>query len=485
MVSDTCCGQLHAQQVSDTSRDSLVPRTMRATALWWVGVVLCAWSPSAHADPAPDATDPNLVSVLTTANWASELAASPSAVWLVKFYAPWCGHCKRLAPAFAQIAAEMEGAPVRLARVDATVEKELAKRFEVTGYPTLMIFASGGREQWEYAGPRTKPALVSLLERMQRPAVEEIADDKAFQGVKDVIKESGRIHFVLCRPAGAKGGETPSAHILETFSRVARLRQPLDHFAATSAPSVVASILSRAPKGSTDSPQPFLARLSPGERAVEILPFERLASMDASRLEAFFLSWVEMGRLPYFSIVNKDNFSELLTMKRNGGRTLVLGVVRPPHDETTGAPLNLTLAAALGAPRRRGGGLARELRALAMGGGEGEGSDEAEKATQRLRASYLYGLLDGVWFENFTSAYGILPDELPRVLVLKGGNPRSFRVDELGSDRGPQAHTRAGLDAQPSTPSPILATPVPLSPPSPTLTHPHPHPRARNVAQLP
>ena len=152
---------------------------MRATALWWVGVVLCAWSPSAHADPAPDATEPDLVSVLTTANWASELAASPSAVWLVKFYAPWCGHCKRLAPAFAQIAAEMEGAPVRLARVDATVEKELAKRFEVTGYPTLMIFASGGREQWEYAGPRTKPALVSLLERMQRPAVEEIADDKA------------------------------------------------------------------------------------------------------------------------------------------------------------------------------------------------------------------------------------------------------------------------------------------------------------------
>ena len=69
---------------------------------------------------------------------------------------------------------------------------------------------------------------------------------------------------------------------------------------------------------------------------------------------------------------------------------------------------------------------------------------------------------------------GILPDELPRVLVLKGGNPRSFRVDELGSDRGPQAHTRAGLDAQPSTPSPILATPVPLAPPSPTLTPPHP-----------
>ena len=150
-----------------------------------------------------------------------------------------------------------------------------------------------------------------------------------------MIKESGRIHFVLCRPAGAKGGETPSAHILETFSRVARLRQPLDYFAATSAPSVVASILSRAPKGSTDSPQPFLARLSPGERAVEILPFERLASMDASRLEAFLFSWVEMGRLPYFSIVNKDNFSELLTMKRNGGRTLVLGVVRHTHTPYT------------------------------------------------------------------------------------------------------------------------------------------------------
>ena len=145
---------------------------MRATALWWVGVVLCAWSPSAHADPAPDATEPDLVSVLTTANWASELAASPSAVWLVKFYAPWCGHCKRLAPAFAQIAAEMEGAPVRLARVDATVEKELANaregRWEV--YQNIDMCCQGDVEiiqGWKQsttiAGSRVRVATTSEL----------------------------------------------------------------------------------------------------------------------------------------------------------------------------------------------------------------------------------------------------------------------------------------------------------------------------------
>ena len=69
--------------------------------------------------------------------------------------APWCGHCKALAPEYSKAAALLaaESAKARLAKVDGPAEAELTEEFAVTTYPTLKFFRDGNRTHpEEYTG---------------------------------------------------------------------------------------------------------------------------------------------------------------------------------------------------------------------------------------------------------------------------------------------------------------------------------------------
>lgn len=80
--------------------------------------------------------------------------------WFVKFYAPWCGHCKRLSPIWDRLAVELAGS-VRVAKVDATAEETLAEQWDVYSYPDLKLFIEG--EVFEYtSGDRSLDALVAF-----------------------------------------------------------------------------------------------------------------------------------------------------------------------------------------------------------------------------------------------------------------------------------------------------------------------------------
>ncbi|XP_051896260.1 protein disulfide-isomerase A3 [Pristis pectinata] len=91
---------------------------------------------------------------------------------LVEFFAPWCGHCKRLAPEYEAAATRLKG-KVPLIKVDCTANTNTCTKYGVSGYPTLKIFRDG-EESGSYDGPRTADGIVSHLKKQAGPSSVEI-----------------------------------------------------------------------------------------------------------------------------------------------------------------------------------------------------------------------------------------------------------------------------------------------------------------------
>jgi len=131
------------------------------------------------------AAEESKVIVLTNDNF--DTIVNEAETILVKFYAPWCGHCKHLAPEYIKAAATLEKEGVILAEVDATVETKLADRFDVHGYPTLYVFHKGVKS--EYKGPRDHMGIVKYMRAQAGPAAKPLdkeEDLKAFIDRADV-----------------------------------------------------------------------------------------------------------------------------------------------------------------------------------------------------------------------------------------------------------------------------------------------------------
>lgn len=147
----------------------------------------CAALPQlARAEEEEDDGD---VIVLDAENFDEEIAGKVTI--LVEFYAPWCGHCKRLAPEYKKAATILLAAdpPVPLAKVDCPANSALCQKYGVSGYPTLKIFRDGELSS-DYSGPRDANGIASYMKKQSGPSSKELKTKEEFEKFANSIEHS-------------------------------------------------------------------------------------------------------------------------------------------------------------------------------------------------------------------------------------------------------------------------------------------------------
>ncbi|CAI6010922.1 unnamed protein product [Closterium sp. NIES-65] len=94
---------------------------------------------------------------LTASNFRSKVVQDDH-VWMIEFYAPWCGHCQRLKPDYIKAATATKGI-VRFGAINCDEHKSIASEFGIRGFPTLKLFGANKKRPEDYNGARTAKAM--------------------------------------------------------------------------------------------------------------------------------------------------------------------------------------------------------------------------------------------------------------------------------------------------------------------------------------
>ena len=114
------------------------------------------------SEDIPEDWDKEPVKVLVGKNF-QEVAMDKTKDVLVEFYAPWCGHCKQLAPIYDKLGLEFKDSEdVIIAKMDSTANE--VEDIKVQGFPTIKLFKKETNEVIDFAGERTLEGMKKFLE---------------------------------------------------------------------------------------------------------------------------------------------------------------------------------------------------------------------------------------------------------------------------------------------------------------------------------
>ncbi|KAF2400107.1 protein disulfide isomerase [Trichodelitschia bisporula] len=265
---------------------------------------------------------------------------------LAEFFAPWCGHCKALAPEYEEAATSLKEKNIPLAKVDCTEEADLCQKYGVEGYPTLKVFR-GPDAISAYGGARKAQAIISYMTKQSLPAVSVLdkttlpdfktadkvvvvayfaADDKASNETFTAAASALRDDYLFgatsdAALAEAEGVKQPAVVLYKTFDEGKNTftekftKEALESFAKTSATPLVGEVGPETYAGyiSAGIPLAYIFAETPEERetlATELKPVAQkhkgkinFATIDAKAFGQHGGNLnLEVGKWPAFAI---------------------------------------------------------------------------------------------------------------------------------------------------------------------------------------
>ena len=112
--------------------------------------------------PETTAHEPGKVMKVVSKNFNETLNLGKDV--FVKFYAPWCGHCKQMAPAWTTLASMLVKEDIIIAEVDATANEH--PNWDVSSYPTIIYYPSDNKDPVEYTDKREAENLVAFIHEL-------------------------------------------------------------------------------------------------------------------------------------------------------------------------------------------------------------------------------------------------------------------------------------------------------------------------------
>jgi protein disulfide-isomerase A1 len=124
------------------------------------------------SEAVPESNDEDVKVIVGTT--FEQIAFDKSKDVLVEFYAPWCGHCKKLAPIYEELGKSQTSDKIVIAKVDATTNDT---PIEVKGFPTLILFKAGTNEQITFDGARELQTLQNFLKEKAKNGAEVVVTE--------------------------------------------------------------------------------------------------------------------------------------------------------------------------------------------------------------------------------------------------------------------------------------------------------------------
>ncbi|XP_018331269.1 protein disulfide-isomerase TMX3 [Agrilus planipennis] len=213
--------------------------------------------------------------------------------WLVMFYAPWCGHCKRLEPVYAHVAQALYRTSINVGKVDCTRFSSLATEFSVRSFPTIKYIRD--TEHQTFTGDRTKEEIVSFALRMAGPPIQDIKQSEKLQS----LIMSNQLFFLYI---GEKEGS-----LWDSYYYGASKLQPYSFFYAANVG--VAKLYSNA------SQLPSLSVYKEGKQYTYIDTIIE-SQADFATINESVYKWLNEERFETFQKVTRGNINQILQTKK-------------------------------------------------------------------------------------------------------------------------------------------------------------------------